>query len=148
MCKKKIESCFLNIVFPLLAGFIFYYLFCPDVIAIEKIDTILKIKYHVQISNTNLIIRFMRFYLLDALWAYALTHCLFVILGNTLVALKESVAISIIMSFTMELLQLFHAVAGTFDIYDIAVETVAVFIASIIIIQHLKGEKENEKQST
>ena len=148
MNKKNVRRCFLNIVFPLLAGFVFYYLFCPDVFMVEKIDTILKIKYHVKIPNTNLIIRFFRFYLLDALWAYALIHCLFIILGNTLVALKESIAISIIISVVMELAQLFHVAAGTFDVCDIIVEMSAIFIASIIIIHQLKGEKDNEKQST
>lgn len=148
MNKKNVRICFLNIVFPLLVGGVFYYLFCPDVVVVEKIDTTLKIKYHIKISNTNLIIRFFRFYLLDALWAYALTNCLFVILGNTLVALKESITISILMSIAMELAQLFHVAAGTFDVCDIIVEIFAIFIASIIIIHHLKGEKDNEKQST
>ena len=138
---KNIKLCILNVILPLLAGFIYYYLFCPDVILIKKIDSILKVKYHIQIANTNFMVRFARFYLLDALWAYALTHCLFIVLGNTLTALKESFVISVVMSVTMELLQLFNMVVGTFDICDIFVEIAAVFIASIIIIKHLKGEK-------
>lgn len=89
MNMKNIKLCILNVILPLLAGFIYYYLFCPDVILIAKIDSILKVKYHIQIPNTNFMVRFVRFYLLDALWAYALMFCLFIILGNTLTALKK-----------------------------------------------------------
>ena len=46
---KNIKLCILNVILPLLAGFIHYYLFCPDVILIAKIDSILKVKYHIQI---------------------------------------------------------------------------------------------------
>lgn len=91
-------------------------------------------------------VRFVRFYLLDALWAYALMFCLFIILGNTLTALKKSIVISVVLSIVMELLQLLNVVVGTFDICDIFVEIEAIFIASIIIIKHLKGERDYEKQ--
>lgn len=91
-------------------------------------------------------VRFVRFYLLDALWAYALMFCLFIILGNTLTALKKSIVISVVLSIVMELLQLLNVVVGTFDICDIFVEIVAIFITSIIIIKHLKGERDYEKQ--
>ena len=46
----------------------------------------------------------------------------------------------------MELLQLLNVVVGTFDICDIFVEIVAIFIASIIIIKHIKEERDYEKQ--
>lgn len=143
---KNIKLCILNVILPLLAGFIYYYLFCPDVILIAKIDSILKVKYHIQIPNTTFMVRFVRFYLLDALWAYALMFCLFIILGNTLTALKKSIVISVVLSIVMELLQLLNVVVGTFDICDIFVEIVAIFITSIIIIKHLKGERDYEKQ--
>lgn len=91
-------------------------------------------------------VRFVRFYLLDALLAYALMFCLFIILGNTLTALKKSIVISVVLSIVMELLQLLNVVVGTFDICDIFVEIVAIFIASIIIIKHIKEERDYEKQ--
>lgn len=84
--------------------------------------------------------------MLDALWAYALMFCLFIILGNTLTALKKSIVISVVLSIVMELLQLLNVVVGTFDICDIFVEIAAIFIAPIIIIKHLKGERDYEKQ--
>ena len=146
MNMKNIKLCILNVILPLLAGFIYYYLFCPDVILIAKIDSILKVKYHIQIPNTNFMVRFVRFYLLDALWAYALMFCLFIILGNTLTELKKSIVISVGLSIVMELLQLLNVVVGTFDICDIFVEIVAIFIASIIIIKHIKEERDYEKQ--
>lgn len=111
MNMKNIKLCILNVILPLLAGFIYYYLFCPDVILIAKIDSILKVKYHIQIPNTNFMVRFVRFYLLDALM-----FCLFIILGNTLTALKKSIVISVVLSIVMELLQLLNVVVGTFNL--------------------------------
>lgn len=144
--QTKIKPFIFHVAIPIFLGFAYYYLFCPDVIIIKKIDCMLKFGFHIEIKNDNLIFNIIRCYLLDALWSYSLTHCLFIIIGNTSNAIKKSIVISVLMSVTLELLQLTHIIDGTFDIFDIFVEITAISIASITIIILIKGETQNEKE--
>ena len=145
--KVKVKIFVFNVFIPILIGFTYYYLFCPDTMVVKKIDAIFAFRYHIKIPNSNLVFKFIRNYLLDAIWSYSLTNCLFIILDKTLNAHKKSIILSIFLSVIMELLQLTNIVKGTFDIFDIIVEVIAILLASIIIGKCLKGENKNEKEN-
>lgn len=142
--KEQTKMCVLHVVLPLMIGFIYYYLFCPDIVIIKKIDLLIGKRYHIQLPQ-NITLLFFRYYMLDALWAYAMTHCFHLILGNN--AIWYSIGLSIVMSITMEVLQLLKVATGTFDIMDIMIEIFAISIAMIIIINQTKGDKKNEKSN-
>lgn len=128
--RKRVEL--LNVILPLLFGGIYYYLFCPDVAIIKKLDSLLGCAYHLQPLKFA-IFSYIRFYLLDALWAYALFNSLYMILGNNSNALVLCTVISLTVSLIMELFQMLGIAMGTFDICDIVIEFVAILIALVII---------------
>lgn len=137
MTKKKQ---FLHIIFPLIIGAIIYYVVSPDVIFVRKIDSLLGTNMHM-ISTVPV---FIRNYLLDMLWAYALLFAIYVVIDNTTVV--KAFVIGVIFSTGMELLQLTTLVKGTFDVIDIVVEIIAE-IAAVLIIKNynLREEKYEEK---
>lgn len=95
------------------------------------------------------VVKFIRNYFLDMLWAYALVFALSLIICRNAAQLWETFMIAFIFSAIMELLQITPIVQGTFDIWDIMVELiaelVAVFIIKISFLEEVqeKYEKEN-----
>lgn len=72
-------------------------------------------------------------YVPDLVWAYALVFTLYVLIGVYKKDLKTVVIISVLFSVLIETLQLFQSKMFTFDVMDIVVEMVAIFLASVII---------------
>lgn len=144
MNKKYNILIVINCVIPLLIGTIFYYLFSPNVIFVRNIDEILECGIHFNISlENNWILKYLRFYVLDMLWAYALIFALFFIVGdNNTANLRKIFLIAYLFSTIMEILQLTPLVEGTFDFLDLffelGAEIIAVFIIKILLGRNKK----------
>ena len=124
----------LNCLLSLLIGALIYYFFSPEVIFVKKIEEITGIELHFELSfHDNCILKFIRFYVLDMLWAYALVFALKLIMGNNTANLKKIFLVAFMFSTTMEIFQLTPLAEGTFDIWDVICEFVAEVIAVFII---------------
>ena len=124
--KKHNSICIiLNFTVPILVGAIFYYLLSSDVIFVRLIDERIGGGLHFPSLLANgYVVKYVRFYLLDMLWSYALVFSLHYIWGNNTARLKWILGMAFIFSAGMELLQLTSFVKGTFDILDILFEVV------------------------
>lgn len=127
----------MNIIIPISIGSVIYYLFSPQVMFVKIIDDILKINFHIIEPIDNLLFKFIRYYLLDMLWGYALVFALYLILGNNTAKLWKILFIAFSFSAVIEFFQLASFFDGTFDIFDIVVEFVAELFA-VLIINYLK----------
>ena len=106
----------------------------PDTIFVEFIDRLAgTATRRVTFSQHNGLLRFIRFYLLDMCWGYALVFSLHAILGNNTANIKWIFIIAFIFSASMEFLQMTPFVNGTFDVFDILCEALAEGIAVFII---------------
>lgn len=125
---------FIMLLLPMFMGGIIYYIFCPEVIFVGFIDKCTNnwIRHFVQtlgLSRIPISKTFIRNYLMDALWGYALFATLKLILDNYM----TSLIIAIIFAIGLETLQLSFLAKGTFDIWDIIVEIISEVIAMLII---------------
>lgn len=124
----------LNFAIPLLVGAIIYYFLSPDVIFVKVIDEIFGCGVHfASLLEKNFVVRFVRFYLLDMLWGYALVFALYFVFGNNTAKLKGIFYIAFVFSISMEVLQLTSLAEGTFDFIDILFEFLAEVFAVFII---------------
>jgi hypothetical protein len=130
-----------GVIFPVVIGALLYYLIAPDVIFVKKIDDILGLKIHIIVPAENVGYRFLRNYLLDMLWAYALVQALFYILGNNAASLGKAFVIAFSFSTAMEVLQLTTIFKGTFDLGDIMMEFLAEMLAVFIIKIQMQRRK-------
>ncbi len=135
------KTILLNAIVPILLGAIIYYIFSPNVIFVKKIDEIFEYKFHIKVTNTNIVWRLLRNHFLDMLWSYALVFALFYIFDNNVASLKAVLIISFMTSCIMEILQLFSIARGTFDLWDITCMLVAQGIAAFIIKKMLLRRK-------
>ena len=130
----KTKIFIINFLFPIFIGTIIYYFMFPDVIFVKYIDAITGGGLHFDLfPMDHMIGRFLRNYLLDMLWGYALVFALFYVLGNNAACLRKTFLTAISFSAAMEILQITPAVKGTFDVLDIGVELLAEVIAVLII---------------
>lgn len=142
MKKNNKIGLLINIMIPIFLGAIIYYLFSPDVLFVKKIDSIIGPDYHIKILlNDNLIFIFIRNYLLDMLWAYALVIALFFVIGNNTVSVLKILSIAFSFTVILEILQITPIAEGTFDFYDIVVEFLAEVIAVLIIKKYFLEER-------
>ena len=138
----------LHIIFPILIGAVFYYLLSPDVIFVKQIDELLGCGFHLELAiRGHWIFQFMRIYMVDMLWGYALVFALFFIVDSNAAGRKEILFIAMALSAIMEILQLTPLVQGTFDLWDILVEFLAEMVAVFIINKYTAEEvTTNEKK--
>ena len=138
----------MNILVPLFIGAVIYYVMSPNVFFVQKIDALLVRGIHINTTGFNQpIVRFVRNYLLDMMWAYALLFSLFLFTGNNTAEMREIFIIAVIFSVVMEILQITSIAKGTFDVCDILVEVFAEVTAVFIINIHYSKEEKNEKKS-
>jgi hypothetical protein len=79
------------------------------------------------------------------LWAYSLTFTVFLILGFKYESLKPTLIICAVFEVSIEFLQKFGVIPGTFDFLDILLELCVTIFAVIIIFFTLRRAKnENE----
>ena len=129
---------------PLVFGGVGYYFFFPEVDFVKVIDSLMNIEKRAVIPLNSLGIKIIRYYGFDFLWAYALMNSLYFILGCDVRAIKYTALLSTVMCVGMEFLQLVSLARGTFDLWDIVVEIMAVVIASLVI-KKITLEEEGRK---
>ena len=123
-----------NMILPLLVGAMFYFLTSKDVIFVEMASSFLGKPLGIEHAGPyDGVFMFIRYYMLDALWAYALVFAMFISIGNNAARVKTAFMVAIFFSVAMEVIQLFPVVPGTFDAIDILVEVMAEVIAALII---------------
>lgn len=106
MNRKEI---LLNIILPIVVGFALYYAFFPEVIAVDWINSFLGFGFHTDlIERENIIVQFARWYLLDALWAYAFASSIYMFVD----AGKRGALLAISFCTALELLQLSSYIRG------------------------------------
>ena len=139
--NKNIAFLIINILVPLLLGTLNYYFISPDVIFVKRIDTFIGNGIHFNnIDNKLWIIKFVRNYLLDMLWGYALVFALKLIFNNNAADTLKIFVIAVAFSAVMEILQITPIAQGTFDVLDILVEILAEVTAVFIIKKHFLEE--------
>ena len=126
-----------NIIVPLLLGVTIYCLTSPDVIFVEAARLLWRMP---MLSGQGIvhegIWQFIRYYLLDVLWAYALVFALCFSIGNNAAKAKIAFVIAILFSTVMEVIQISPIIPGYFDFLDIIVEVMAEAFAALIIKRH------------
>ena len=133
----KKEFILLNVIAPVLIGAILYYLFFPEAVFVRLIDNLLGSSYHIPVNVDNILIKLIRFYLLDFLWAYALMSAVILIFKND----RRVFVIILIFEIFLELIQLLPSIRGTFDVCDIGIE----ILASILVIKLSRRRFKNEE---
>ena len=133
----KKEFILLNVIAPVLIGAILYYLFFPKAVFVRLIDNLLGSSYHIPVNVDNILIKLIRFYLLDFLWAYALMSAVILIFKND----SRVFVIILIFEIVLELIQLLPSIRGTFDVCDIGIE----ILASILVIKLSRRRFKNEE---
>ena len=132
----KKEFILLNVIAPVLIGAILYYLFFPEAVFVRLIDNLLGSSYHIPVNVDNILIKLIRFYFLDFLWAYALMSAVILIFKND----SRVFVIILIFEIVLELIQLLPSIRGTFDVCDIGIE----ILASILVIKLSRRRFKNE----
>ena len=133
----KKEFILLNVIAPVLIGAILYYLFFPEAVFVRLIDNLLGSSYHIPVNVDNILIKLIRLYLLDFLWAYALMSAVILIFKND----SRVFVIILIFEIVLELIQLLPSIRGTFDVCDIGIE----ILASIFVIKLSRRRFKNEE---
>lgn len=130
--RKYLLSVIIYIFVPVFFGALMYYIFCPEVYFVKEIDILLGLnRWPICIPTSNMLMKMLRNYLMDFLWAYALMSLVLIFFSE--LGLRKLVILIIGFEIFMELLQLHPSIGGTYDIFDILVEIVANILAIIII---------------
>ena len=139
---NNIKSIAANIIIPIIVGAAIYYIIAPEVVFVRCIDDFLGINFHIsKFENDNEVIKFLRNYLMDMLWGYALVFSVFFVLGNNKADIMKGFVIAFAFSVVMEILQLLPACKGTFDMFDIVFMFFAE-VAAVFIIRRLTMKEE------
>lgn len=145
--KKKKNFLILNILAPLLIGGLIYYFISPDVIFVKQMDTWIGGGIHLTVMTKRFwLTAFLRNYLLDMLWGYALVYVLFFVFDDKTAGLSKSFLLAAGFSALMEVLQLTAIVPGTFDSYDILAEILVELLAVFIIKATIQEEEKYEEK--
>ena len=135
--RKFFISLVIYVFAPVFIGAILYYIFCPDVYFVNKIDEIFGLYgCHIFVPISNIFIKFLRYYLMDFLWSFSLMAIVWIVFYD--LGINKLILAVIGFEVVMELIQLFPRVIGAFDIYDIVVE----IIANILVIYLLSKRRE------
>jgi hypothetical protein len=138
--KKKLL--FLNCFLPMATGGLIYVFFKPTAYVSSVFNRIGFISRLSSITSQTdgWFISFLKYWFCDFLWAYALAFCLLLIFENAKQKYVPPILISCLLSVTIEALQGFHIISGTFDWWDLLAEFLAIAIA-VIIKRRLSHEK-------
>lgn len=144
--KTRNENTFYiaNIFVPLILGAMFYYVCFPNVVFVNYLESLGINNFHWNISGESIGVQFIRNYMLDMLWGYALVFTLNFIHGNNAAKINKVLIIAFAFSAVLEILQLTSFSRGTFDVFDIVAEFFAELIAAFIIRNKFK-ERNDEK---
>ena len=138
----KLLCVLFTLTFVIIGG-IMYYLFVPDVVFVRSIDTLLPYSFHISLNLSVPIIRIMRYYIFDFLWASAFTACVlsfFEVFSKK--TIYEVVSVTTITEIILEFIQLSSLIPGHFDIWDIITE-VCVNAFTLFILYIFSRFKQN-----
>ena len=121
------------VLLPLLLGGILYYIFCPNVFFVKCIDSVTGIEVHLRPDMNNLIMRLVRFYGFDIIWAYSFTNMFFILVSILHNWRNRYILIPTVFVSSIELLQKTDIMHGTFDYIDIVVQIIGSLFAMVII---------------
>ena len=145
MKSKAIRKTFiLNCIVPVLFGAIIYLLFRENTLFSGFVRRFVPFPKVPTNALPNKIGLFIRYYLADMAWAYALTFAIGAIFEGDKRQILLSGTISIGFEALIEGFQKTKWIPGTFDWKDIAFEAVTSIVA-LIIIKHIKREDHHEK---
>lgn len=136
----------LNIILPIFLGTLLYYFMSPNVIFVRMLDDVLGINLHIHIIFDGILCKLIRNYFLDMLWAYALLFAIYAFMNNDSAGLMKTFIIAVMFSVIMEVLQMTNFVYGTFDVFDIISEILALCFAAVIIYFVIIRRISDEKQ--
>ena len=125
-----------NIIISIFVGVVIYLLFrmCAD-----------EIYSYVSSAFIEKLIRIIRFYVPDILWAYALFLAVSIFCDNSRAGRCQALFISALFAGVMELIQVLPDIGGTYDFMDMVVEWCSQIVA-LLVIKMYRGEKKHEKK--
>jgi len=85
-----------------------------------------------------------RYYICDFLWGFALYSALGLVLDSDKPNIIRNILTSVAVSITLETLQLIPSFPGSFDVWDMVVEGIAIVIAALVT-KTLVGRYEYEE---
>lgn len=135
----------LNIAIPLILGLFLYLTLRADAyvsIVLSKFISLPAIPYT---FFPNWAVAFLRNFAADILWAYALGFAVLFVLGYSPKNLLCGLFLCIGFVVLLEVLQIAGVFHGTFDSFDILLETISVCLALFFIKEY--EEAQNEKSS-
>lgn len=140
-----------NCIGALLIGALIYGLLSPDVIFMKAIGSF-KGGSGIRMDVVHLtVLKQIRNYLPDMLWAFALVFALCFLIGQKEGELFRIFITAAVFSAVLELLQMTPYVRGTFDPFDILAEllaeALAVFVVRVKITRKWRAYEENSKNS-
>lgn len=131
--KRKLLTFFFNIFLPLAVGLCIYLFFRKG----TYINLVSGIEFNFALKSGLGV--FVKSWLCDILWAYALTNALYLAFCAFKHRIMITAIISICVGTVFELLQLLPSVVGTFDILDILFQIAAVLLAVALIKRREKS---------
>lgn len=146
--NKQFGKVVFGIILPIVIGALIYFWMSPNTYFVKLFWSLLDISNPFEgfsISNACIILRLIRFYFCDFLWAFAFTNVLIISMNND--SIKGDILtflLSILFFGVIETLQMINSFLGTFDIIDFLVESAACII--LIIFTRL-GRIRNEKKN-
>ena len=123
-----------NILVPLLSGAAVYLYWRPDAYLSRLVFHLFHISHEIAPGRPAGIYRFIRYYLCDILWVYALVFSLSLYLGRY--SLVKAYIAAAVFAAAAEMLQLLPLTPGSFDILDIIVELIVCTITIFIIYSY------------
>lgn len=141
--RRPLWYLFLFGLLPLLAGAVFYYLFCPEVFFVRFVRGITG---YAQTSEANSfpagsgLWSLLRNHLADYLWAQAITAAVLFVSVSAHRDIKRDFCLCLLGVTVMELIQLDRRVLMTFDLLDIIVQLFGAYTAFLAsrLIKHNK----------
>lgn len=127
--KRKESIAVLMVILPLLFGTAIYVFLRPDTYISELIGTALHVNAAPADCPRGMFSDFLRFYVSDMLWAFALPPALFAATGFEADDLLHIFFISVAFAGSLEMLQYIGVMSGTGDLVDLILESIAVSAA-------------------
>ena len=133
MTQRKNVFYITNALSALFIGACIYLFFRENTYFHNIVDRVIPLP-HLKIKK-SICVDFLRYYMVDALWAYSLVFSLSIFINE-----KTAFLLAIAFGLAWEILQALNFVKGTFDFFDILMYLTASVFAVLIIIK-FKGEK-------
>ena len=112
--KRRLAFWMVNIIIPLFLGLCIYVLCRPDTYVSSVFIRFLN-TFGITTGNIYVRSEFLRFYLCDILWAYALTFTISFLLGQSKEELYLTAGICVAFEGIIEFMQKWQIIRGTFE---------------------------------